>query len=168
MLLAFTRRYSSKIKAAVKIPNESHSKEKKVTFDKSFPMQKRVKAWERDGMQKDEWFKKKYAHVHARDKARKETTGETDAYHKKRAFYDKIKQQELAKKQQHFLHKAEYTKAHPLQGLKPNPLIDYVFGTNSVISALLAKRREYFVKLHYYGSLNTKIESSCSLSLIHI
>ncbi|QEU58325.1 Mrm1 [Kluyveromyces lactis] len=162
MLRNITRSYSNKIRSAVKVPNESYIKERKVTFDRNFPVHKRTKAWEKDGMDKAEWFRKNYAHVHAREKNARLNNGGSDPFDKKKKYYDRIKQEESSKREQFKSHRSEYAKMHPLQGLKPNPLVDYVFGTNSVISALTAKKREYFVKLHHYGPLNTQIQSLCS------
>ncbi|CDO95248.1 unnamed protein product [Kluyveromyces dobzhanskii CBS 2104] len=168
MLRSAARSYSTKIRSAVRVPNESYIKDKKVTFDRSFPVQKRTKAWEKDGMDKGEWFKKNYAHVHARQKSERAINGDNDPFDKRSKHYERIKQEGSYKREQFRNHRSEYTRAHPLQGLKPNPLIDYVYGTNSVLSALLAKRREYFVKVSHYGPLNTQIQSLCNKNNIQV
>lgn len=165
---AVYRGFATRIRPAVKIPNESFIKDKKVTFGRNFPIQKRTKAWEKDGMDKDEWFKKKYSHVHAKQKSERALNGDVDPFGKRQKFYDNLKQQEVSKREQYRKHKNGYAKTHPLQGLRPNPLVDYIYGTNSVISALRAKKREYFIKLYHYGALNTEINSLCSKSDIRI
>lgn len=168
MVLSTVRNYATKIRPAVKIPNEQHLKGKKTTFDRSFPLHRRQKAWEKDGMDKGDWFKKKYAHIHAREKEDRLKNGQYDKYGKRKSFEDKIKHQAMNQKEQYKLHKSKFSKTHPLQGLKPNPLIDYVYGTNSVISALSAKKREYFIKAYHYGLINPKVESLCKASDIRL
>lgn len=43
-----------------------------IAFESNFPVQKRVKAWEKTGEDKETYFKRKHAHHHARDKKIKE------------------------------------------------------------------------------------------------
>jgi len=56
-----------RILPAVYTPKQSSTR--KSGFETNFPVQRRRKAWELAGEDKDTFFKKKYAHIHAKQKA---------------------------------------------------------------------------------------------------
>ena len=66
---AMFRRFMA-IKAAV-----PGAKSGRVSVERNIPVHQRAKAWERDGKPKDVWFKEKYAHIHAEQKARDSRSG---------------------------------------------------------------------------------------------
>ncbi|AMD19620.1 HCL531Wp [Eremothecium sinecaudum] len=151
----FLRCFSRKVKAAVKVPNSKDFTNRPRSFDRNFPVHERKKAWERDGVQKDEWFRKKYAGVHAKQLAKEKA----DPYGKRASHIEKIRNEEHRNRLQYLQHKAQYAKKDAYQGLKANPLMEYLYGTNSVLAALTANKREYFSRLLYHGSLNHEIAS---------
>ncbi|AET41573.1 Mrm1p Ecym_8294 [Eremothecium cymbalariae DBVPG len=151
----YMRLFSSKVKSAVKVPNSSSFQNRAVNFRNNLPFHQRKKAWEKDGMAKDEWFRKKYAHIHARDGNSKSG----DPYNKRASHVARLKQENEDQKRQHMEHKSKFQRDHAYRGLKPNPLLEYVYGTNSVLAAMQANKREYFTRLLHYGVLNPQIES---------
>ncbi|CEP64102.1 Mrm1p LALA0_S10e02322g [Lachancea lanzarotensis] len=140
------RRYASRVvKAAVKIPNELHHSTKPTKIDRNLPRERRIKAWEKAGEEKDSWFRRKYAHVHARESKR-------DAAQRS---FEKSKAESRSQSQGH---RAKFNNRTVMSGLRPNPLMEYVYGTNSVVSALRANKREYFSRILYYGVLPSEVQ----------
>ncbi|GMM32239.1 Mrm1 protein [Martiniozyma asiatica (nom. inval.)] len=128
-MLRSLRRYS------IKAPFPTNTTGKgPAAFDKNMPSNVPLKAWERDGESKDHWFKRKHAHHHALQKER----GKND----RRDF--RKKKDEKPKDLKKLLHT-----------LKPSPLVDYIYGTNSVLAALQSNKREF-------GSLNIHIPVTVS------
>lgn len=147
--IVWRRFLTSKVKPAVRIPNENLKANKPTNFTKNFPLNKKTKAWERAGEDKESWFKRKYAHVHAKQKSQPQV----DLYGKKEAHYSRLKQDILSSKRQQEEHKSKYSRKSVTLGLRPNPLMEYIYGTNSVIAALNSDRREYFTRILYYNTL---------------
>lgn len=116
-------------------------------LEKNIPQVRRKKAWEKAGEEKDSWFRRNYAHVHAREK------GSGDPYGKKRAHTDKLAQIEKQNRNERQEHERKFEKRSATQGLRVNPLMEYVFGTNGVLAALQGDKREYFTRLLHYGPL---------------
>lgn len=114
---------------------------KKSSFDKTFDrvVSKKVKPWERDGItDKDTWFKKKYAHVHVKQKQRE-------------AHLEQVKKQRDEQKRERLIHKQKFDKPVIPTAFQKNhstvPFIEYVYGTNCVIAALSNKNRNQFYRL---------------------
>lgn len=120
-------------------------------LDKNLPQIRRKKAWEKAGEDKDSWFRKKYAHVHAREK------NSGDLFGKKKAHTDKLAQIEKQTKNERQEHERKFEKRSATQGLRVNPLMEYVYGTNGVLAALQGGKREYFTRLLHHGPLPTTI-----------
>ncbi|SCV05742.1 LANO_0H14180g1_1 [Lachancea nothofagi CBS 11611] len=141
----FSRSVAQVVKSAVKVPNEAHQGSRASNFDRNLPKERRVKAWERAGEDKDSWFKRKYAHVHAKENRREES----------RKIQDVEKRES---KSQYQDHRAKFGNRNMISGLRPNPLMEYVYGTNSVISALRADKREYFSRILYHAPLAQEVQ----------
>ncbi|CCC68259.1 hypothetical protein NCAS_0B01750 [Naumovozyma castellii] len=134
------------------------SRDKPIKFDRNLPQYSRKKAWEIAGEDKESWFKRKYAHVHAREKReRNEGTERRDPYGKREAYANKVKYKHDEERSQHERHVSQYKKRDDVSGLQVNPLMEYIYGTNCVMAALKNDKREYFNKLFFYGSLNPSI-----------
>lgn len=105
---------------------------KGVSVDRNIPYFSRPKAWEKDGRSREEWFRKKYAHVHAKDKSKQEKkdigSDENEGFVKNRRF-----------------------QRDPVSRLQPSPLHDYVYGVGPVIAALKAQKRDAFTELLYHN-----------------
>ncbi|SCU89431.1 LAFA_0E17986g1_1 [Lachancea sp. 'fantastica'] len=141
-----SRRYASRtVKSAVKIPNEVHHSAKPTNVDKNLPRERRIKAWEKAGEEKDSWFRRKYAHIHARESKR-------DAAQRS---HEKSKAETRSQSQGH---RAKFGNRTPVTGLRPNPLMEYLYGTNSVVSALRANKRDYFSRILYHGVLPLEVQ----------
>lgn len=145
------------VKPAAKIPNADHMRGQPVTFERSFPVNRRKKAWEKDNMDKDTWFRKKYAHIHAIESKKKSS----ELYVNEKSSRKRIINRELENKRQREQHKLKFNKNHATQGLTPNPLMEYIFGINSVLMALKENKRDYFTRVLYYGELSPMITPLC-------
>lgn len=113
MLKLAVRRFSE-IKAPFPVKQNSRGP---VKFDKNMPMQVKLKAWEREGEDKESWFKRKHAHHHAQQKR--------DAPRKQRPSSNPQRPLKTV-----------------LRSIGRDPLFDYVYGTNSVLAALEAGKRQ--------------------------
>ncbi|EDO17182.1 hypothetical protein Kpol_1072p52 [Vanderwaltozyma polyspora DSM 70294] len=131
------------IRPAVNVPKLKGNKPK---FERNMPINRRVKAWERAGEDKDDFFRRKYAHVHARQK-------------EGRRSYEKHSAKEETQPPRQSFFDRPRRNANPSRYLQANPLLEYVYGTNSVLAALQSNKREYFTKLYYHGSLQPDIEN---------
>ncbi|CCE61959.1 hypothetical protein TPHA_0B02870 [Tetrapisispora phaffii CBS 4417] len=121
--------------------------ETKATFDNNILIKERnrKKRWEIENVSKDDFFKK-YAHIHARQKresprhskAKYETTSPPN----RNSYKKKLR-----------------------SDLFVNPLVEYIYGRNTIVAALNNPKREYFTSLYYYGSafeeLPTDIRDKC-------
>ncbi|KAH3664275.1 hypothetical protein OGAPHI_004627 [Ogataea philodendri] len=97
-----------------------------VTFDRNFPVHRQPKAWEKDRESKDSWFRRKHAHHHAREK-------------------------KLAKQKQGPVPTKSQSLRKTISQLKMDPLVDYLYGTNPVLAALKAQRRDSFGSLFIHN-----------------
>lgn len=113
------------------------------TFEKNMPFNRRVKAWERDNMDKDEWFKEKYAWKHSLQKKAFKEKG----YRRRSKGDDKR-------------HYKEQNVMQSVSQLKLNPLVDYLYGTNPVLAALRSSKRTDFGKLHLHNPKKTPKDES--------
>lgn len=130
MLKLFTRRFSE-IKAPFPVKHDGRGA---VKFERNMPMQIKLKAWERDGENKESWFKRKHAHHHAAQKR------------------DAPQRQRVPPKQQKPLKAV-------LRSIGRDPLTDYVYGKNSVLAALEAGKR-HFGKIYTNGEMDEIISAA--------
>ncbi|AGO12979.1 AaceriADL269Wp [[Ashbya] aceris (nom. inval.)] len=146
----FIRSITSKVKSAVKVPHSEHLRGQN-KFERNFPVFQRRKAWERDGMDKDEWFRKKYAHVHAKEASRKRDglVGMNGAHQERR--------RSAAPASDTQPRRTAFKSRRAFDPLPPDPLLDRIYGRNSVLLALQANRREYFVRLLHSGPVDPQI-----------
>ncbi|KAA8915095.1 hypothetical protein TRICI_002754 [Trichomonascus ciferrii] len=116
-------------------------KEQTSTFDRYFPKTKeRRKAWE--GQDKDQYFKDRFAHVHARQKQQ----GHNNSKGKSSRTYDDKSE------------KKRVNRSPPR--LERSPLQDYLYGTGPVLAALEAGRRSGYGTLYVgrdEGQMNRRI-----------
>lgn len=134
---------------------QTQGKKKSSSFDKFFPQQGngRKKQWEILNEDKASWFKRKYAHVHAR-----EQDHNADPYGKRKAHVDKLKEIKMQSKLDQKRHKSKFSNGNNMQKLlNDNPLLEYVYGTNSVYAALLNPGRSSHSRVLYHGSVPAKI-----------
>lgn len=116
---------------------------KKTSFDKKFDgiVNKKIKPWERDGFpDRETWFKKKYAHIHAKQK-------------KKQAHLEQLAKLHELRKQERLSHKQKYinnlSTTKQRNTISKSSLLEYIYGTNCVIAALMNKNRKNFYRLLY-------------------
>ncbi|CAR28737.1 ZYRO0F10868p [Zygosaccharomyces rouxii] len=126
-----------------------------VKVDRNIPQLTRKKAWERAGEDKEAWFKRKYAHVHAKQKQQQEPR---DPFGKRKAHELRLKENQRRMEQERTTHVHKFEKKNATQGLRPNPLMEYVYGTNSVLAALQGNKREYYSRLLHYGQLDPRLQ----------
>ncbi|CAL9731209.1 rRNA methyltransferase 1, mitochondrial [Monosporozyma unispora] len=120
--------------------SSSYAKKPSPSFDKTFNgvVNRRTKAWEKDGsMDKDTWFKKKYAHIHIKQK-------------QKDAHLQQVKDSYHTQKLERLSHKQKYnTTKQTLLKHNSSSFLEHIYGTNCVIAALLNKNRTQFYRLLY-------------------
>ncbi|KAH3673393.1 hypothetical protein WICPIJ_009781 [Wickerhamomyces pijperi] len=147
--ISTTSRVLQQITPAVKLDTTSKP-DSKQRFEKNFPTKERTKAWEREGLDKDTYFRKKFAHVHAKSKGTPEDIQTREHYRTLRR--DKKKSEEREWRSQRYEHKSKFTGGRDVyKTLKPNPLSEYIYGTSPVIAALTSKKREVFTKLYVHN-----------------
>lgn len=144
--LVLRRCLANSVKPAVKVPNDSNQRSKPSNIDRNLPRDRRVKAWERAGEDKDSWFRRKYAHVHARAS-------------KREAYESRVKEDVQKSRNSHERHKSKFGNRSFSAALAPNPLLEYVHGTNSVLAALQAEKREFYSRILYHSTLPEKIHA---------
>ncbi|KAG0671212.1 hypothetical protein C6P45_000975 [Maudiozyma exigua] len=129
---------------------------KRTSFDKYLNIEKPKKAWNNDftdtKFEKEKYFKSKFAHIHSRQKLKPKE----DKYGKKIAHVNKLKQIKQDQKLNRKEHLQSFTKTLSRKDswgkLQANPLLEYIYGTNSVIAALNNERRKDTLnKIYYYG-----------------
>ncbi|KAM3163647.1 rRNA methyltransferase [Lachancea thermotolerans] len=140
------RSLAQAIRPAVKVPNASHQGSGPSNIDKNLPHERRTKAWEKAGEDKDSWFRRKYAHVHAKAGNPNRQKG-------------RAKQNVEEASVQHDQHKSKFRNRSVTGSLRPNPLMEYVHGTNSVLSVLQADKRDYYSRILYHASVTDEIRS---------
>ncbi|SMN19568.1 similar to Saccharomyces cerevisiae YOR201C MRM1 Ribose methyltransferase that modifies a functionally critical, conserved nucleotide in mitochondrial 21S rRNA [Maudiozyma saulgeensis] len=128
---------------------------KRTSFDKYLAVETPKKPWQSNNNRKssstnkEDWFKSKYAHIHARQKL----IPKNDPYGKKAAHEKKLYDIKKDNKLQRLSHRQNFTQyGNSRDVLQMNPLLEYIFGTNSVLAALSNPRRHIFNKLYYYGN----------------
>ncbi|EJS41641.1 pet56p [Saccharomyces arboricola H-6] len=134
---------------------KTRAKKKPSSFDKFFPQQgnARKKQWEVLNEDKESWFKRKYAHVHARERGQA-----SDPYGKKEAHVDKLREIKNQAKLGQKKHKSKFQNSSMVQKLmNDNPILEYVYGTNSVYAALLNPARTSHSRVLYHGTIPGKI-----------
>jgi 21S rRNA (GM2251-2'-O)-methyltransferase len=132
--------------SAVKVERGASGGSQNVERNLSF--KKREKAWDKAGESKDEYFKKRFAHVHAKQKA-------NDTEERRQRFQDqrdgKKRESRDALRDQRHKHKSRFY--NDIYGsLKPNPLSEYVYGKSPVVAVLQAQKRELYNKLYIDNS----------------
>lgn len=129
-------------------------KNSRSVLDKNLNQVKPIKAWERDNMSKDVWFKEKYGHIHAMQKEYRDK--------------QKIKRNLMLQNSKNncsykVKHKFDNQTGQKIAQLYKNPLLEYVYGTNSVIAALQNEKRQFKSKLYYVPPLKDDfIEKLCN------
>ncbi|CCD24977.1 Mrm1p NDAI_0E01610 [Naumovozyma dairenensis CBS 421] len=162
---SFKRELSIKPGIVTTKGKNSRGNDGSIKFEKNIPIYGRPKAWELAKEDKETWFKRKYAHVHARRKMeRAEEEGgnrNVDPYGKKEAHLERLRRYSDVKRSQYENHRTKFQKVNPLSGLQINPLMEYIYGTNCVLIALKQNKREYFNRLWYHGRLNDELIQLC-------
>lgn len=133
----------------------SYARRSSIRVERNIPQITRKKAWERVGEDKESWFKRKYAHVHVKQKQQQDRQ---DSFGKRKAHELRTKETQRRMEQERTNHMHKFEKKSATQGLRPNPLMEYVYGTNSVLAALQGNKREYYTRLLYYGALDSKLQ----------
>lgn len=119
----------------------SNGNDRAVTFEKNMPFHRREKRWEKDRMDKDEWFRKKYAWKHAEQKKEMELSGHVERRNNRHTRrIERSKNAELKRE---------------VSQMKINPLIDYIYGTNPVLAALRSTRRSTLGRLYLHNPKST-------------
>ncbi|TID28196.1 hypothetical protein CANINC_002629 [Pichia inconspicua] len=141
-----SQRLQSTLSLGPRAPFANHvpkEKSRPVNFDKNMPMYVKPKAWEKDGLDKEEWFKKKHAYHHVLQKPARERSN---------LRYQGIDEKKKKERMEEFSIR-ESSREHKthLKKLRSNPQIDYLFGTNAVLAALKAGKRARFGKLHIHN-----------------
>lgn len=111
---------------------------KNASFDKNFPKDTKVKAWVRAGEDKDTFFRKRYAHVHARELKSRNTR--LDQMQEKK--HDSEESDEFYSKPRRLVKKQVKYK---------NPLVQFVYGTSPVLAALKSDQRLSHTRLLIQG-----------------
>ncbi|KAG0671742.1 hypothetical protein C6P40_003149 [Pichia californica] len=120
---------------------------KTVTFDKNMPSYIKKKAWERDGQDKEKWFKRKHAHHHVLEKAGREKAADR---------YENIERKRRRERQEYTREREEVRDYKVgLKNMRSNTQIDYIFGTNSVLASLKGDKRYKFGKLFIHNPKDT-------------
>ncbi|CAI5756493.1 unnamed protein product [Candida verbasci] len=127
-----------------------YSNDKKITFEKNLPFQsKPKKIWEIQGISKDEFFKRKYGNISAEERQKlNEKVERQRRYRQMRIDHEKsIREKEFKERQElrDRIRKEKFdklgTKEESSHNYTADPLFEYVYGTHSVKSVLLAKKR---------------------------
>lgn len=126
----------------------------KTTFDKNFP-KKPLKAWERENVDKDTFFKKKYAHIHA-----KQLNSPTAELNKRKQLEKKLEYLQKTKdsnsspsddREKAFYKRRRHENKTFVNSFQ-NPLTEFIYGTSAVLAALKANKRMSYLKLCLLGS----------------
>lgn len=116
----------------VKAPFEASHTSRPASAYKNIPVDRPVKAWERDNEDKDSWFRRKYAHVHVKQKANREA---------------KQKERDLRNPPKPRAEKP----INPFKSLAEDPVHQYLFGTAPVMAALKAGKRDFYGRLYVHN-----------------
>ncbi|CUM66418.1 uncharacterized protein PRCAT00004082001 [Priceomyces carsonii] len=111
------------------------------SFDRNLPFQKLdVKPWEKQNISKDEFFMRKYGSISNEERER---------------LNQKVERQRRAReqrKQNENSFNRERTHRNSFREAFTNPLNEYLFGTHSVLAALMANKRHLFSKLFVHNN----------------
>ncbi|KAI0463496.1 hypothetical protein LJB42_002494 [Komagataella kurtzmanii] len=100
------------------------------------PNNTRMKAWEKDGEDKDTWFKRKYAHVHAKQK-------------QVRLDKEAARAQKFPSRNSDLSPDSKQIRRN--RPPKENPLEERIFGAQAVLAALKANNREFLSTLYVHN-----------------
>ncbi|GMM37912.1 Mrm1 protein [Saccharomycopsis crataegensis] len=119
---------------------------KKASFDRNFPNERRQRAWEKTGEDKETFFKRKYAHVHARQLKDRDLLQEYKTKHDKKQLY--------REESKHIRRERKYQRAESNRYVQSfhNPLTEFVYGTSAVLAALTSGKRQSYTRLLLQGS----------------
>lgn len=145
-VLSQVRQQSTQIKAPFK-SNRVEMPNKRVNFDRNMPAYVPKKAWERDGQDKEKWFKRKHAHHHILEKPHREQMEQR---------YEGIERKKRRERME-YVRQDEETRYYKdvLKQRRSNALIDHLFGTNAVLAALKSNKRKRFGKLYLHSPKDT-------------
>jgi 21S rRNA (GM2251-2'-O)-methyltransferase len=128
-------------------------------FDKYFVNPRPKKAWH--GQDKDEFFRKKYNYIHAERKQRDLESGATRKRTNKQSSSSRtsgtgLKENERAIRDREELRRLRRlardrsfgSEEEKLPLFRPNPLLQYVYGTNPVLSVLRGNKRSIISKVY--------------------
>ncbi|KAH7584991.1 RNA 2'-O ribose methyltransferase substrate binding [Nakaseomyces glabratus] len=135
---------------------------KRRSVDRNIPVYKTSKAWERDGLDKDTWFRKTYAHVHADQKKRQKagSLGKREAHEQRLdGICHSYRDNKNAHRQKF---KNLYTN---VTKFAINPLSEYLYGVNPILAALESDRRGYFTRLLHH---DTNDKDSNKLTILRL
>lgn len=143
-------RFESSVSVSPRAPfasGRNNDSNKPVSFDKNMPSFAPKKAWERDGQDKEKWFKRKHAHHHVLQKPNREIMERR---------YEGIQRKKMRERRDTFEERDQIREYR--EGLKrkrSNTQIDYIFGTNPVLAVLKGDKRSKFGKLYIYNPKDT-------------
>ncbi|KAH3902305.1 related to rRNA methyltransferase, mitochondrial [Saccharomycodes ludwigii] len=122
---------------------------KGINIEKLLPRNQRIKAWERTGESKEVYFKRKHAHQHAKEKAKK-----LEVLTEQRTKFNQYNfRKTSSKKSDTLIKRAEKD---------VNPFFDYIYGTNAVRAALLCRPALENKRLLYYKELSPEFVKLCN------
>ncbi|ANZ77146.1 BA75_03744T0 [Komagataella pastoris] len=136
------RRFSWSKSALIRAPFKNFDNDrivsggKSISFNRNMPNNSRVKAWEKDGEDKDTWFRRKYAHVHAKQK-------------QVRQDKEAARAQKSASKNPELSPDSKQIRRN--RPPKENPLEERIFGAQAVLAALKANNREFLSTLYVHN-----------------
>lgn len=127
--------------------NRDNYSNRAVSFDRNMPSYEKKKAWERDGEDKETWFKRKHAHHHVLQKPNRE---EVERRYKGIEMKNKRARMEMLRERERI---NEYKQT--LRNKRLNTQIDHIFGTNPILATLKGNKRKRFGKLFIYNPKDT-------------
>jgi 21S rRNA (GM2251-2'-O)-methyltransferase len=151
MSLVFRRQLSGgsallqAVKPAVRSRKESRGFE---AVERNLPKPDKLKAWDKAGESKDEFFTKRYSHVHAK-RIQNDNPKRREAYTQQRD--DRKRERYQEQRTDRFQHKRKFESKDIYKKFDPNPFSEFIYGTSSVVAALRANKREFFNKLLVYN-----------------
>lgn len=148
----------STVKPAIQ-PN--HKQRTFENVEKNIALKKPPKAWQKAGEEKDQYFKRRFAHVHAKQK-------ENDYESRRSRFQDQrdLKRQSFKSeiRDDRQRHKSKFGGKDIMRRLSPNPLSEFIYGKSAVTAALKANKREFFNNLYIAKKLGREDEEIAKLA----
>lgn len=129
------------VKPAVKGGSGSKNPE---NIERNLPGRTKLKAWERAGESKDEFFSKRYRHIHAK-RLENDVEKRQQYYAKKREEAKKAGKTEF--KNERYLHKKKFELKDIYKKFDSNPFSEFIYGTSSVLAALRSNKRGFYNQL---------------------